>query len=72
MEQLTDRELVRAWTHTTRAVDATSDPGRRLALAVTRQYLLDEMWARDRYTFERWIADGAPHRDAPVRGVDPD
>lgn len=48
LEHLTDHELHHAWTHTTRTMASMSDPGRRLAVVITRQHLLDELTARGR------------------------
>lgn len=46
LEHLTDRELHRAWAHTTRTLASMPDLGRRLAIVITRQHLLDELTAR--------------------------
>lgn len=43
---LTDIELRRAWTWTTRALTTEPDHRRRLTLVITRAHLLDEMLAR--------------------------
>ncbi|WP_322921705.1 hypothetical protein [Nocardioides renjunii] len=64
---LTDSELTHAWCHTSRALDGVTHPGRRLALVITRQHLLDEMWARDREALEAWVACGARPADRPPR-----
>jgi hypothetical protein len=48
LEYLSDRELVLAWRRTSQDLTVVSDPVRRLSLVRTRQYLLDELWTRDR------------------------
>ncbi|SED12895.1 hypothetical protein SAMN04489844_3733 [Nocardioides exalbidus] len=44
--RLTDRELVRAWEHTSRYLATDLEPTRRLTLVITRQHLLDELRER--------------------------
>lgn len=47
---LTDHQLLRAWQHTSRSMSSVSPPLGDAAFVMTRQYLLDEIWARGLHT----------------------
>ncbi|RYB92046.1 hypothetical protein EUA93_18280 [Nocardioides oleivorans] len=46
LSRLTDRELVRAWEHSSRDLATDLEATRRLALVITRPHLLDELRER--------------------------
>ena len=56
---LSDRELRLAWSATSNALETQTDACRCVAVVVTRQHLLDEIWSRDRVALEAWAAAGA-------------